>query len=1304
MPLGGEPAGPGPDVGVQVGRPDSAAAPESLGHLVITLDRADQLLVDAAEEGGPGFGGQGRHVLGGQGIALLGLVVGEVPGSEHAAEPFPHVPLVSPVRPASSPLVAGPCSAMSLNSPVRSPSAASTIVAAAALSARTRPVNSAARFSSIVMPPWFGYLYLKRRVTAVNGPFSRRERAVACAKAKVGGGGAWFGKVASMPQPAGPQGTGAFVGRSRELAALTAAWRQAATGDARLALVVGEPGIGKTELARAIAQAARDDGALVLWGSAWEDGGAPPYWPWVQVLRSYGRQAGAEALAEVVGPQAAVLGQLLPELGTAPAPAGSASGARFALFEAVCAVLDRASRSAPLAVILDDLHAAGRPSALLLRFAAAARLSRILLLATYRTAEAAIDPDVSDVIATLESVSPPLTLAGLSSDDIRLMLPGAGADVLAVVQRRGEGNPLFVSQVARLLGQGAATVEEMPVPAGIRQAVRRQVAGLGDTGTGDGTPAAREVLATAAALGPGIDPALVAAVLGAAPGPVAGLCDRAIGIGLLGPGQDVGEVYRFRHALIRETLYAELTPQARAQAHRRIADVLGNSPGRSHAELAYHFLRAAPVSTEAAAEAVRHSRLAGQEALEALAYEEAAGHFRHALDVQRRAAQATPASRCELLLSLAEALTKTGPDPAATRVIDEAVRLARVADEPRLLAAAALLSAQHLDFNAPSDTVTALLREAAATLDPADHALRARTLARLAITLVSDPDAARAAAEQAVQDAREAVSSDPDGRAAAAALATALAARQHVLWGTQDPADALAAADEIVTAARRAREPETELDGRVLRLTHLLELGDGPAAQRVLPELVRMADSLRQPAVRLAALSRRSTLAALTGDFAPAAEFARQAFQIGQAASLPDAGAVYWGQLFAIWLHADLPGGDEQWMERELRDLVARSHLSVAHAAALVQIDAAHGATEQARGRLDDLVGTGLATLRPDMVYVWALTQLARACVVLRAARHAPRIYRALAPYAGRAAVAAGAVMCSGSTDFYLAGLAALGDDVAAAERHYRAAVSCHRRLGARPMLAHTLRDYALLLRQRAGPEDLPAASAALAEARAIAAGCGMTRLLAVLDQQDQQNQSDQQDQPRSALTLDREDDFWLIGYADARTRVPDSLGLRYLDLLVRNPGRELAAMELVRLAAATGPAGPATPADGLHETSRAPAGDILDRQARTAYRQRLADLDEELAEAEEWHDTERASRLRAEKDFLVRELAAATGLGGRPRQLGSDSERARLNVTRAIRTAISRIRDRAPDAAAHLDQAVRTGTRCSYSPPGRPG
>jgi len=410
----------------------------------------------------------------------------------------------------------------------------------------------------------------------------------------------------------------------------------------------------------------------------------------------------------------------------------------------------------------------------------------------------------------------------------------------------------------------------------------------------------------------------------------------------------------------------------------------------------------------------------------------------------------------------------------------------------------------------------------------------------------------------------------------------------------------------------------------------------------------------------------------------------------GLAAGLPDAGSVYWGQLFAIWLHADLPGDDERWMERELRDLVARSYLSVAHAAALVQVEAAHGAAEQARGRLDELVTTGLGSLRPDMLFVWAQALLARDCVVLGAAGHAPRLYQALASYAGRVVVAAGAVMCAGSTDFYLAGLAVLNGDYEAADRHYRTAAGCHRRLGARPMLAHTLHEHARLLRQQG---DHAAASAALAEARAIAADCGMTKLLAVLAEADQPGE----------LTLRREDDFWLVRFAGDVTRVPDSLGLRYLDLLVRHPGRDLAALDLVRLTAAPGRAAAPAPGDGLHDVSGVPAEPVLDQQARAAYRQRLTDLDEELAEADAWHDTERASRLRTEKDFLVRELAAATGLGGRPRRLGAESERARLNVTRAIRSAIARIRDRAPAAADHLDQALRTGTRCSYTPD-RPG
>ena len=179
------------------------------------------------------------------------------------------------------------------------------------------------------------------------------------------------------------------------------------------------------------------------------------------------------------------------------------------------------------------------------------------------------------------------------------------------------------------------------------------------------------------------------------------------------------------------------------------------------------------------------------------------------------------------------------------------------------------------------------------------------------------------------------------------------------------------------------------------------------------------------------------------------------------------------------------------------------------------------------------------------------------------------------------------------------------------------------------------------------------------------------------------------------AVSLEREGGYWAVRHAGTVARLPDSLGLRYLNLLIRNPGRELAALDMIRLASAapasTAPSGAAPPGPVLHPVAATAADDSLDARALAEYRHRLAELDDELAEAERWNDTERASRARAERDFLLRELASATGIHGGPRRLGSESERARVNVTRAIRSAIDRVRPHSPEAAAHLDQAVRT-------------
>jgi tetratricopeptide (TPR) repeat protein len=581
---------------------------------------------------------------------------------------------------------------------------------------------------------------------------------------------------------------------------------------------------------------------------------------------------------------------------------------------------------------------------------------------------------------------------------------------------------------------------------------------------------------------------------------VAAVLDGAASAGLLHAGP---AGYRFGHALIRDSLLSELPPLARAELHHRIATVLESEPWRARtgqAELARHYRLAISTGPDAAAATVRYASLAGDVALAALAPEEAAEPFRHALDALGRAPESTPQQRGDLLLRLAAALDRTG-DPDTARVVDESVRLARHTGDARQLATGALLAARHLDFNAPADTVTALLREAADALPAQEATLRARTLARLAIARTPDPQAAHVTAEEAVAVAQQA---DPT------ALAAALAARHHTRWGTHEPADALADAAGIVTAAQRAHEPDTELDGRVLTLTHLLELGDGPAARRVLPDLDRLADRLRHPAARLVALSRRATLATLSGDFADANRYAREAWEAGRRIGLPDADAVRWGQIYAIWQHTDVSTEDTEWMERALRELVAHSHLSFAHAPALVQIEAAAGALDQARGRLDDLVENGLDRQRPDMVLIWALTQLAEATWQVGAVRHAERVYQALAPYARRVAVAAGAVTCSGATDFYLGKLAAIRGDAPLADRHHRTALKLHRSLGARPMLARSLYELGQLT-----------------EARAIAGECRMTRLLTALDAVPVRD---------GRLLLRREGDVWLIAHRARRS------------------------------------------------------------------------------------------------------------------------------------------------------------------------
>ena len=267
-----------------------------------------------------------------------------------------------------------------------------------------------------------------------------------------------------------------------------------------------------------------------------------------------------------------------------------------------------------------------------------------------------------------------------------------------------------------------------------------------------------------------------------------------------------------------------------------------------------------------------------------------------------------------------------------------------------------------------------------------------------------------------------------------------------------------------------------------------------------------------------------------------------------------------------------------------------------------------------------------------------------------------------------------GAAIAWGPVSHHLGLLAATMGQAGEAVKFFEEAVEFEERIGALPFLAHSLAGLADAL-ARSG--DAGRAAACRGRSREIAQRLGMAVLLRRLGA------------PASEWSLIRDGEDWLLTAGEERARLRDIRGLHYLRALLTAPGQDIRALDL-----AAGGAGLAA----------AGTGPVLDEAARGAYRRRLGELAAALEAADRTGDPEAAARAEAERTALLRELRGAAGLGGRAREAAPEAERARVNVTRTLKTAIERIADTAPAAAAHLRASVRTGASCRYDPaPGGP-
>jgi tetratricopeptide (TPR) repeat protein len=1112
-----------------------------------------------------------------------------------------------------------------------------------------------------------------------------------------------------------------FVGRERELAELDVALDAAVQGRGQIVLLVGEAGIGKTRTADELAARARRRNCRVLFGRCYEGDGAPAYWPWVQMIRAYAEGRDVEALAAEMGAHAADIVQIVPALrdrlpDTAAASVLGPEQARFRLFDGVTAFFKTAARRQPLVLVLDDLHWADKPSLLLLTFLAR-ELSdgHLLVVGTYREEEIGRRHPLGAALGELNRCQSFLrvVLRGLEVEDIaRFIELSVGEepqpDLVAAVSEETEGNPFFVTEIVRLLAsEGGLTRDgafsgRVPLPHGVREVIGRRLNRL--------SADCVRVLTIASVIGREFGLLLLERVGGVERQGLLALLEEAVAGRLVVAGRDA-RVYRFTHALIRETLYDEVSTVRRVQLHHQIGEALeclygASADARIDEQLAHHFFESA--ANGDVDRAVTYAIRAARAATASLAYEDAAAHYERALQVLELEPNAVPRQRCELLLALGEAQARAGDTPAARSNFELASDLARRIPAPELLSRAALGFVGPVVTPGVVDPITlGLLEEALAALPEGDSVLRARVLGRTAMELcywhANERQTALAAEAAAMARRIDDVES----------LAYALIARRDILWTPDDLGDRLADTNELVCRAEEAGHAELGLEARSWRLRTLLERGDISAVDVEIRSGTLLARQLRLPFYVFRNTAHRATRALLVGEFEEARRLAVEYMAIGQQVWEQNAMQVFAAQTASLCRAC----GPLEPVEAVAKEFIARNPRTLVGRATLAVIYADLGREAEARTEFEELARNDFTDVPENHLWVATVALLAEVCAMLGDTRRAARLYQLFSPHCRRNVVP-GLADCYGWGTRHLGLLAATLERWEEGERCFVEALEMNERMGARPFVALTQHAYAAMLLRRDQPGDRARAQALLEKALETAGELGMKMLekkLAAVDGRAAErfaggdgrsvvpgkilSLADRRPERRGNFCR-REGEFWTMGFDGKVVRLKDTVGMRHLAQLLAHPGREFLVTDLASSQNEVG--SEMTRADGADLSTHASLGDAgehLDAAAEASYRARLVDLRAELDDARALSDAERAASLQAEMEMIAGELLRGFGLNGRPRRSGSHVERARVTITKVIRATIRRIFQHHPALGHHLDTSIRTGRCCSYVP-----
>ena len=549
----------------------------------------------------------------------------------------------------------------------------------------------------------------------------------------------------------------------------------------------------------------------------------------------------------------------------------------------------------------------------------------------------------------------------------------------------------------------------------------------------------------------------------------------------------------------------------------------------------------------------------------------------------------------------------------------------------------------------------------AALAGPNDDPARARLLARLARILYGDPT---------TRARRQALSHEALDLARATDAATTAAVMEDLLTASWDSATAeerLEAANEIIELAHASGVAHAERDAMFWRFTGEMELGEVMAAEATLEAYRRQCDAQGYAEGIAVVTARHSMLAAMRGRFGEAAELAEQFRAAGRALRMPDTEQLYATLRAAVAVEQ---GSAEIGDVAVLWDLARRHpghHYEASAAFAMLMA-----------GRVVE-AGVELTRCVPQLKepsgprWLRAVAELAVVAFATDESGSAAAIVDLLEPQRGKLIVSGGANVVVGPVSLFLGMLYLQLGSIDDAIELLGEASAFQEQVGALPGLANSLALLAAARDRRGRDEDRSIARELRSRADAMAERLHLQTLLV-----------DRFVRSVDEWSLVADGADWLLTAGDERARLRDGRGMSYLRVLLANPGRHVASLDL------------AAGGQGLVAVRGEP---VLDDQTRESYFEGIRRLGEELDAADRAGDVDRAARAEAERGRLLSELRALTGLGGRARVVSNEAERARVNVTRTLRATIAAIRSFAPRVGAHLDDSIRTGLACAYEP-----